>query len=161
MNFIEFEKLLRGAFAPRILLVTTDGVESACLKNSVKLVDLLRAYSDFPKESRVIRGIREEPYELKGFRCQLVEMEHFQLTETLEDAVEKELNTLVRRVVPEDNSARYRKNFRVASMEDAVSFPRNQPLSSFLPWYEEYQRHFLSSFGVSEHEFFSHPVACE
>ena len=161
MNSQEFERLLRGAFVPRVLVVTTDEVESAALKNGGKLADLLRPYCDFPDEAKPLRGIREEPYELKGFRCQLVDISELQLGEgQLEETAEKELSALVKRAQPSDLTVRYHKAFSASTMEEAIRFPRNRPIAAVLPWYEDYQRHFLSSFGVTEHEFFSHPVAC-
>ena len=147
MNYAEYEKLVRNAFVPKILVVTTDGVEIACLKNSQKFTDLLRPYCEFPDETKVIKGIREEPYELRGFRCNLVEASELQLSDKLEES-------------SENFSARYGKSFRVSNREEAIQFPTNRPISSITPWYEEYQKFFLQSLGVSEHEFFGHPIAC-
>lgn len=161
MNFIEYERLVRSAFVPKILVVTTDGVEAACLKNSQKFTDLLRPYCSFPDESIVIKGIREEQYELKGFQCNLVEPSELLFTEKVEETVEKRLHATVRQSIPESTSSRYGKSFQITNKEEAAKFPTNRPISALTPWFEEYRNIFLQSLGVSEHEFFGHPIACE
>lgn len=161
MNFIEYERLIRSAFVPKILVVTTDGVEAACLKNSQKFTDLLRPYCSFPDETIVIKGIREEQYELRGFQCHLVEPSELQLTEKLEDSAEKRLHSLVRQTIPQSPDIRYGKAFKITNREEALNYPTNKPISSITPWFEEYRKSFLHMLGVSEHEFFGHPIACE
>ena len=161
MNFAEYERLIVNSFVPKILIVTTDGVETACLKNSEKFTDLLRPYCFFPDEIKSIRGVREEPYELRGFRCQLVEASELLLSSSIGDRTEKALSSLVRNEVCADPTTRYGKIFsQISNREDALRFPRSKPMSSILPWYENYQNLFLQNIGVAEHEFFGHPVAC-
>ena len=161
MNFSEYERLIHNAFVPKILIVTTDGAESVCLKNGGKFTDLIRPYCSFPEETKTIRGIRDESYEIKGLRCQLLEPYDLKLTDDLTERTEKTLNSIIRDSIPEDPTTRYIKGFEINNRTDAIEFPTNKPISSLMPWYERYQNHFLSSLGVAEHEFFGHPVACK
>ena len=164
INFDYFEQLVKSAFLPVVLVVTTEDVEASCSKNGKNLIDLLRPYCSFPDEIVTIKGIREEPYQFTGFQIKLVQPSELKLTSSLEQSTDIFLNATTRKNIPSSVALRYGEEVKVGNRVDALTFTQNfdnSKSNNMFPWFEKYQEYFIKNMGVSEHEFFGHPVACK
>jgi len=153
----QLEKVIRSTFVPQVLVVTTEGVERICGKSGKYFIDLLRPFSSFPEERKTIKGIREQPYELKGFEVRFITPSELCLSQRLdENKIDRELHFTVK----ESFQGTQTPKISITNREQAIQFVDDNRKEDLTPWFSQYQSLFLKTLGVSEHEFFNHPVAC-
>lgn len=164
VTFQDLETLIRSSIVPHVLVVTTPEVEEACLKNRCQFIDLLHPFSTLDA-SVSVRGVKEEPYMIHDFRIRFLEPSELRLTHELEESIEQQLHDQVRESSRINQRNRYNTDCKVTNLGEATTFLSSckqiEQKQYVMPWYHHYQNKFLQNIGVSEHEFFCHPVACK
>ena len=164
LAFNDLESLIRNAFVPQVLVVTTPEVEEACMKNKCQFIDFLHPYTSL-ETNITVKGIKEEPYIIQDFRIRFLEPSELRLTHELEETIEQNLSDQVKDNITNKNQKLRYGECRVTNSEEASNFlsqcKTREQSDYLLPWFHDYQNKFLQNIGVSEHEYFSHPVACK
>ena len=160
LSFKDFESLIKLSFTPKVLVVTTPEVDEVCKRNNCQITDYFQQYSKI-EGNVLVRSLKEETHVIQDFGVRFLAKSELKLsTDSLID-VQLYEKFYGFQINPKE---RYGECI-MSNFEDSSKFLSQCKImdekEGLIPWYDQYQYHLLQNIGVSEHEFFSHPIACK
>jgi len=154
--------LVKSNFIPVVLVIYDEKAESICQKNSLNIVQLLSRFSfSFLNEQIKVKTIGEQPYDIRGFQVRFTTLKELEVR----CAPPEEQDSMIENYLSQVSAAHaeertYGNGAILSSAQDCIDFKSSVLGGDPTPWFTHYRWHYLRSLGVSETEFFEHPVAC-
>eukprot|EP01117_Protostelium_nocturnum_P005453 TRINITY_DN1976_c0_g1_i3.p1 TRINITY_DN1976_c0_g1~~TRINITY_DN1976_c0_g1_i3.p1 ORF type:complete len:1121 (-),score=430.32 TRINITY_DN1976_c0_g1_i3:762-4124(-) len=153
--------LVKSNFIPVVLVLFSPEVEKICEKNSINIVQLLSKFSfSFLNEQTKVKTLGEQPYDIRGFQVRFSTNSELAVRcishEEQEPLIENYLNQ-VSSFHAEERT--YGENDVLANAQDCAEYKKSVLGGDPTPWFTHFRWHYLRSLGITETEFFEHPVA--
>ena len=146
--------LIKHAFSPSVLILSTEGAENVSRRSDMSLLDLFRPFSLVDTASGAVNTTREQPFRipqlsLRFFESSEVEQPSEEFVDVSLDSVMRSYETLAQNMVTV-----------VSTKEDALSYLQQTSERQRTPWYDDYRNEMLKGLRCGDHEYFDHPLAC-
>ncbi|CAL1370679.1 unnamed protein product [Linum trigynum] len=145
-------KMLLEEITPVVMVLRTDSVEEACVKNGLSFVEMLSPFCNFSNIDVPLRTSSDQPYRLRKFKLRLVYES---------DVHQPNVEVAKERLKQVITKAGEKENSELSSDPPQVSNLLDSSKSELLPsWFEYLNNELIRAASFSEHETFDHPVAC-
>lgn len=152
----EVQSLVTSTFTPLLMVATTPETEDLMQKSfQRKFIDVLKPFSALRRKVS-IKNLNDQIYEVPDFQVRFLDMTELRAGGFANPKVVQQLAGVV-----SGCSTNEERRYGALPFRDRSEIPAFlRECTSFIPWFHHYRTTFLQSMGLSEHEFFDHPVAC-
>ncbi|KAE8671679.1 SYP121 protein [Hibiscus syriacus] len=161
-------KMLLEEITPVVMVLSTQLVEQACLKNGISFVQMLSPFCDFTNIDVPVRTASDQPYRLRKFKLRFLyssdvrqpNLEYW-LSWKLPGAVSVCIDQVAKERLKQVITHAGEKNFLESSEPSQFNDILSRPESEILPsWFQFFNKELVRTLSFSDHEAFDHPVAC-
>ncbi|PRP88533.1 hypothetical protein PROFUN_02944 [Planoprotostelium fungivorum] len=153
--------LVKSNFIPVVLVIYDPSAETICQKNNLNLVQLLSKFSfSFLNEQTKVKTIGEQPYDIRGFQVRFTSLKELEVRCSPPEEQEPMIDNYLTQISAHHAEERtYGNGSSITSASNLIDFKTAVLGGDPTPWFTHYRWHYLRSLGVSDTEFFEHPVA--